>query len=287
MVDDQIESVVRRAADIVDKKVQQREEHFMKLLTLVVAVGTTIGILLASAAIRWYVSEAVVESTSAMNQRLDNEISYQRLANISLSIERSSEFSPNERDAAMELLRVAAQERDISNRADLMVSVEKVIDAFHAAGLGSDLNQINDLFGDSLIWHGGIAFTMIEHYGQKLVGSGLPLSSMAAEHDVLTRYMVGAPASQTPELQGQVHFWKMFIEFMRSGKSRATDNLVAGAYGLQDDAGKQTLGRQIWWCQDATRWQDPVTPEGMEIERIFGEFIDTYPELRQLEVPSA
>ena len=286
MADDQIENIVRRAAEIVDKRVQQREEHFMKLLTLVVGVGTTLGIFLASAAIQWYVSEAVVESTSAMNQRLDNEISYQRLANLSLSIERNSEFSPNERDAAMGLLRVAAQERDISDRADLMVSVEKIIDAFHAAGLGSDLNQINDMFGESLVWHGGIAFTMIEHYGQKIVGSGLPLSSMETEHDVLTRYMVGAPASQTPELQGQVHFWKMLVEFMRSGNSRIVDNLVAGAYGLQD-AGKQMLGRQIWWCQDATRWQDPVTPEGLEIQRIFGEFIDTYPDLRKIEVPSA
>ena len=286
MADDQIENIVRRAVEIVDKKVQQREEHFMKLLALVVAVGTTLGIILASAALRWHVSEAVDDSTSAMNQRLENEISYQRLANLSLSIERNSEFSPNERDAAMELLRVAAQERDISDRADLMVSVEKVIDAFHAAGLGSDLNQINDMFGESLVWHGGIAFTMIEHYGQKLVGSGLPLSSMEAEHDVLTRYMVGAPASQTPELQGQVHFWKMLVEFMRSGNSRVTDNLVAGAHGLQD-GGKQMFGRQIWWCQDATRWQDPVTPEGLEIQRIFGEFLDTYPDLRQLEVPSA
>lgn len=286
MSEDQTANIVTRVVDIVDKRLQQREEHFMKLLTLVVAVGTTVGIILASAAIRWYVSEAVSESTSAMNQRLDNEISYQRLANLSLSIERSSEFSPNERDAAMGLLRVAAREGDISNRADLMVSIEKIIDAFHAAGLGSDLNQINDMFEESLIWHGGIAFTMIEHYGQKIVGSGLPLSRMEAEQNVLVRYMVGAPAAQRPALLGQVHFWKMLVEFMRSGQSRATDNLVARAYGLRD-AAKTTLGRQIWWCQDATRWQDPVTSEGIEIERIFGEFMDAYPDMGQLEVPSA
>ena len=280
-----LEGIARHAAEIVERRVQQREEHFMKLLTLVVAVGTTVGIILASAAIRWYVSEAVSGSTSAMNQRLNNETSYHRLANLSLSMERRDQFSPNERDAAMELLRVAAQESDISNRADLMVSVEKIIDAFHAAGLGSNLNQINDMFGESLVWHGGISFTMIEHYGQKIVGSGLPLSSMETEQDVLIRYMVGAPTSQTPTLQGQVHFWKMLVEFMRSGKSRATDNLVAGAHSLQGE-GQEALGRQVWWCQDAARWQDPTTPEGIEIERLFGEFMSVYPDIVQLEIPS-
>ena len=103
-----------------------------------------------------------------------------------------------------------------------MGMIEKVVDAFYAAGLVSDIARINEIFGQKLVSHAGIAYTMIMHYGGKVMGTDAIVSQDDPQYAILRQYIDGAP-DQTP-LRGLKMFWTLLTQF-KHGSYQTSDRM--------------------------------------------------------------
>jgi len=288
----------------VARAIREEEDRRWKRWTVAITVATTllggVGYYAVSTLVESQVERRVNESIGAVNDRLQIETTYQLLLNAISDFQlrmvdsiRAGELAANLPSGAhrriMPLLRTAAEDEALLERYGFPVYLEAVVDTFSLAGLSGEINEIDALFRELLVSEPDLAFSMIEYYGQRVVGSGVPLEEVEAEHEALRQYMAQAPV--VPRLTGVVHSWRLLVEYIRSGTGDSTNFLVESARELSGQSG-EWFGCQLYWFSDATTWTQVgglrleaggATAEGKRIERVYHALRQDYPVLESLE----
>lgn len=104
-------------------------------------------------------------------QNVDSVIAFVQLYHVARELEEAGVFSKDKRDLAIELLKKAARSPDIAASPEFLVALEKIIDAFAAAELWTEIDKLEDLFENHIRDSLGIVMSMILHYGKQVAGS--------------------------------------------------------------------------------------------------------------------
>jgi len=160
--------------------------------------------------------------------------------------------------------------------------LEKTVDAFFAAGLTGNIDEIDDLFQRNLASYQGTVVTLVNHYGQQIVGSPLPIEEQSQTTiRRFKKYIEAAKSNNFPEL---ALLWILLSEFKSSNfqKNTTTDELIHDIQFLNGED-RANFYEYLQLYRDPTIWQQTVTEEGSRIGKVTNQLLATYPELSQGE----
>lgn len=169
-----------------------------------------------------------------------NEGLYLQFANMAGTISEGQSFTNEERDNVIGLLRRIHTSGTYTDRPEFPSLLEKVIDAFAGADIGLFIDQIVELFEAEMTESQGITLTLIQHYGQELIGS------RDAPHDwdpdrlrQYYSYLSAAIEHNLPEFAFPFQMWISFIQNGRK-EDKEVQEIFRDSRGLTDSE-KATL----------------------------------------------
>ena len=291
----EVELLKHRLFKELNSESVQRERH--KLLWVTSVVGliaslATAGLVFATKAYIdravWSAADDIIEKSQL---RLEQGMSYHRLAFMVSAIEatistiRASPaaavpgIGDDDRAEIMILLKSIAEAGDASNREhpELRLLLKRVMKMLYEIRDLPNMQRIDELFRPMLIGDSDVATYLIDIYAESIIGSGISVGEMSHLLDKLKPYMLtGAPSKSS--IHGQIHFWKLLIEFKRSPESPETKNLAAMSSNLIE-ASARTFRNSLWWYEEPEIWQPQPTSQGKEIARIVRELREAYSDL--------
>lgn len=189
-----IQYVVSVATDRINSLIRSREEQRFKKVAVILSVVGIVGLGSLIWALKIIVKDEVTSQLEAFGDginrdniafieksidsqigatknRLYQEIAYQQLTYMALSLDMDDTgFTNEERDAILALIKQLTLNKEITNRKDFGVIIEKILDKFASANLVVFINEIDDILGERLLAHEGCTVTLVSHFGQHLVG---------------------------------------------------------------------------------------------------------------------
>lgn len=280
-----VDYLVFRAAEETDKRITEREAsrrqrvHFILAIVGLVGFGTLVTV--ANTLIETVVEAELVEATDELNESLRRELAYQQLVSSALTL-RSSDvgFSVADRDQAQALLREIVGAPEMLRRPGLANIVEDILDAFVAADLRTHVDEIEGSYRPILMNFGGTVYTLLSHYGKRVVGSPLPVEDQDPEDlDRFQLYAGVADQAGWPEL---AIFYRALVEFKRAGLSRtAVGEEILDDRHLLDEQDRASFLQQIELHSTTEGFQPTPTAEGNRIAETVRAMLETYPELTE------
>ena len=155
--------------------------------------------------------------------------SYERFRAIVDRLDSSDSFSPADRDAALNYFETLASSGWANAPEDLNAILERLVDAFAAAGLDKAIDQLDSHGRDKLQQSQGTVFTLLLHYGDRVLGSPLPLTLLEDDRERLESYMkVG---THDDPLVGITRLFEMLVAFKAADqqKTEQIDDLLQSA----------------------------------------------------------
>ena len=170
------------------------------------------------------------------------------------------------RNEALESIRKLSGVERITNQQRTILAIRKVILAFTQAGLNGDIDEIDDLIGDTVRSDTQIFLNLSDHYGQRIVGSPYPVEELAGQLERMQKYTKAADENGYPEKK---LLWELFIEFKRNKytSNPTTDSLVESIRDLSENDLPNFCNAVILFS-DSTNWQNKETQEGRELEKL-------------------
>lgn len=184
-----------------------------------------------------------IASLVERQRQAEIDLDLQKLATLSALIELKDRFSPAERDNAVILLKEVGESRHSSEQ--FLLVLEKVIDSFHAAGLKADVDELEHTFRSSIRNSPGIVFTLLDHYGQRLV------SSPSSDEGTLNhRFDLYGQLAGRFNLEHLHLFWKALDDFADGGYERheASNLAMRQLLYVSEEAQADFLARLFQYC---------------------------------------
>ena len=286
----EVELLKHRLFKELNSETVQRERHKLLWVTSVVGLIASLAIAGLVFATKMYINDAVSRATDDIIEkghlRLEQALSYHRLAFMVSAIEAMKAIKDrtfiqdDDRAEIMNLIESIAAEGDASNRKhpELRLLLKRVMKILYEIRDLPNMQRIDEFFRPMLIGDADVATYLIDIYAESIIGSGISVEEMSDILDRLKPYMLtGAPSKSS--IHGQIHFWKLLIEFKRSPESTETKNLAAMSSNLIEDSAK-TFRDGLRRYEDTKEWQPQPTAYGKEIARIVRELREAYPDLR-------
>ena len=219
--------------------------------------------------------EEAVGRVEKIEKGLENERYYFAFVNLARSLEQVDGFSREQTERAMELLNQIRESEEVSDRPDFLSYLEKIIDAFAAADLKGPIDEIVESFGDDLHESQGIVFTLVSHYGQRLVGYSLPPNRWPTE--LVERFEEFERAVAELNLMEFGLPWRLAIEFLRSNEefSSTLDELFENTNDF-DPAEKAVFITIMTMYSEPSKWMKEATREGIRIGEVFSSLNESF-----------
>lgn len=153
-------------------------------------------------------AHAVGSQVNALNDSLHAEVNYQSLARLALGLDVKKNYSPAERDEVVSLLR-QLKGTPVIARPEFTAILERIVTKFHLSRQREALDEIDSLLGDVVAQNKEMTRTMIDAYGQRVIGSSRSLGEDAPVIARFQRYLGKASSVGSPELE---FLWGMMLD---------------------------------------------------------------------------
>lgn len=203
------------AANQIDKAARERDDH--RWTTLFAVFGSIIGALSflgfktmedfnkkaltqlkedlspnnpdIKSAIDLAVQQITLEALNKKFDEVNREFSLYRMANIAqaLSDDTRTGFTNTERDSVVEILNSLSQVPEMRNRTDFSAALEKIVLAFAKADLEFYIDRIHESLAEVCCENRIIVQTLLEHFGQRLMGAIDLDASVASQFDTYAK----------------------------------------------------------------------------------------------------
>jgi hypothetical protein len=193
-----------------------------------------------------------------------------------LEMKESDGFTDDHREAILGLLRTIQDDKEVRTRSDFPALLEKTIDPFHSAGLGSYVDRIVEMFPDECQRTQGIVFTLVSHYGQRLVAQ--PQSPEHWSADLLERFETFEARAKDFHIPGNALAFRILFEHRRAGLARAPHvaELIERAQGIGTPS---DVARMLFYVLQYTDWRtymSRATPEALKLQDVATSLMSTY-----------
>lgn len=292
-------ALIAEVTETVDRRIQNREAKRQKIWNIVIIILGLIGITGVAALVNISVDSVVetelekqqelifqtlkndirqslLDETAEFRRAIEEQATYQQFAYMALSLDLKTEFSGTERDAVISLLESLATSEKMRARSEFPALLEKVIDSFASAGLHVQLNKLVSLFGPEVTGTAGIVHTMIQHYGQRVVGSSFPPERWPElTVNRFDKFEIACQAHKIPEISMP---YRLLIEFRRADNqpTSLTRKLLGDAAFFPTPEERASFHLLLIRHTDTDFWQKRATALGERIEQVCSAFRDAH-----------
>jgi hypothetical protein len=203
----------------------------------------------------------------------ERERAFLRLQTLALKVKEGSSFTRYERDTIFENLLAVADDRLITQRDEMKMILEPIIDSFFAASLWSYLDKIEDKFWSIISQEWVIAFPMMQGFAMRLLGG------IDYEENVIDQFKKYAKVcrdlnyyeSSLPYLFAHEH------STQRAGWQQRFDDLYSDFRRLTEQE-QANANRAIHFSADPAQLAKTPKPEHFRMAQKFRALIDAYPD---------
>ncbi|HEX4953546.1 MAG TPA: hypothetical protein VF017_09170 [Thermoanaerobaculia bacterium] len=174
----------------------------------------------------------VSDRVERLQGTVSDEVAYMSLTNYAVGLDLQASFSAAERDAAMGLVRRLAR-TEIPRRTDFATVLGKIVKSFHAASQFDQIDELDQIVGDVMGASTDIIQTLVDHYGQRVLGAATEVDATSAVYAKFRRYLERAGVTGYPEIEA---LWLLLLA-ERGGEDAnfTTNREVLKAVELMDD----------------------------------------------------
>jgi hypothetical protein len=160
------------------------------------------------------------------------------------------------------------------------MSTRQIIDVMSRFNRETEINRMDDLFGHVMASDQELAHTLVDHYGQLVVGSPRPIEAQSDNMARLHRYMRAAHDLSYPE---KALIWAVFVEFKRNNftDSGTVRSLLESTRDLAPDDYAEFWYNLLVYT-DSKNWLLAEDQQGRELEKLMAALQRTYPEITQV-----
>lgn len=182
-----------------------------------------------------------------LQRQLDESLSYQNLLRLASDLAAAPGFNPEQRDQAKRLI-VQLAGSGWLDRPGFAQAIEQVIDAFHEAGLSSDIDELDRDLATAMAQSPGISFTLLDHYGQRAVSA--QAGSEEAAH-VRARFRHYASAAGRHHLRERAVLWELLLAHQQDDSGAAL-RLIRELSYLEPSSVARFAGMLFQYCNAET-----------------------------------
>jgi hypothetical protein len=204
------------------------------------------------------------------------ELSMELPEKLAIIADRKDKYVTGMVEEMVAAARQMAELTHLTRRTRFLRATREVIDKLTAYQRNAEVDQFDDLLGDVMLTDQELCRKLIDHYGQRLVGSPESIDSQPDQLRRLQRYIGAIEEMNYPE---KALLWRLFVEFKRNGYRRndTIDRLLESSKDLSE------VDNAEFWFELAVYtnqlfWRVKPTQEGRELERLMAELQRQAPE---------
>ncbi len=179
--------------------------------------------------------------------------------------------------AAEQLSKAAQATR---RRRRFLMSTRQIVDVMTRFNRETEINRLDDLFGEVMASDQELSRTLVDHYGQLVVGSPVPVEAQADNLKRLQRYMQAAHDLSYPE---KSLIWQLFVEFKRNQfvGNATTRSLLESTQDLSE-VDRAEFWYNLYVYTDSANWLITPDQQGRELEQLMAALVQAYPQITQV-----
>lgn len=286
---------VSEVTEKVDARMVQRQAKRDKIWSIIFGLATLVGIGVVVTLSKSFITDAVdkasekqrdliiqalkddirqslVDETKEIRNEIKQQGDYHQFSYMSLSLKFAQQgFTNEERDTVMVLLESISSSRELRSKPGFRGLLENVIASFASANLHNHLEKLVSLFETETTGTPAITHTLVQHYGQELVGSPLPPERWKAEEVALfDKFETACRLHKIPEIALP---YRLLIEFRRANNN-ATDLTRGLLHGVTflNARDRVIFHQSLITISETSFWMKRSTPQGAHISEVCKRF---------------
>ena len=231
----------------------------------------------------------IEDRVGAVKKILDEDDLIERYVELALELpeklagihERDDKYVSEKMAEVVQAAEQLGQIKQITRRRRrFFISTRQIVDVMTRFNRETEVNRLDELFGDLMATDLELARTLADHYGQLVIGSPLPIESQPDNMQRLRRYMQAAHDLGYPE---KALVWAVFVEFKRN---RFVGNSTVASL-LESSRDLSNEDRAEFWYNllaytDLDNWMIVPDQQGRELELLMAALQQAYPEVTQV-----
>lgn len=221
-------------------------------------------------------------ATNQYTRQLQFETAYQEFISLSLSVVDDEEefIRPSVLEGVTELLRdIAESPESLEARVSFSSHLERLVVALASANVDSSIDEIDDLFRETLLLNPTSLEQLTVHYGQRVLSSALPIDEQPPSVVAKLRdYTVSAKERGYPE-----HYvlWQALLSFQRNdfATNEVTDELMKEGERLEEPD-SDNLYQWLSIFSDPNNYMKEVSQDGIRLAEKVNRLVASYPQLQ-------
>lgn len=260
-------------ADRLEQRIMDRENKRFRMLYIVFAVVTAIGLGV-------FLNQISISADAAVEKRLGETLTetedfkdFTKLLFLGTQLDVKDRFSETQRDEATSLAILLYDKPEIASDKSYISIVEQIVDALAATDNNGNILQICRNTKTLCTDNHGIAFTVMEVFGKKSLAAASSNSIAKEEHDLFTNALSGLRDSQTWE--GDTIAYSVLSDFHEG----LSENKIRERLRVVRESNQNVRERfilQIATLSDRNRMSTDPTPEIIAVESLTKRFMDKF-----------
>lgn len=235
------------------------------------------------------VLKQIDERVGAVKKILDDDELVERYVELALELpeklvgihERGDKYVA---EKLAEVVQAAEQMQKVENvtrrRRRFLLSTRQVIEVMTRFNRETEINRLDELFGPIMAGDQELARTLVDHYGQLIVGSPQPIEAQPENLKRLRRYMQAAHDMNYPE---KAVIWQLFVEFKRNQYvgNATTRSLLESTKDLSD-TDRAEFWYNLYAYTDWSNWMLKEDQQGRELAHLMAALQQAYPQVTEV-----
>ncbi|MGF1767892.1 hypothetical protein L4D06_11005 [Enterovibrio makurazakiensis] len=291
-----MKTFVSNVVDEVDRKIKEREDKRHRIWNFALFFLGLLGVAGATALVKVSVIDEIKATlptyTSAIRSNLKDEISkdlkgdaemikkdieiqglYTQLIYASSRIDGDTQFSKQQLDEIIFLLEKIPPET-FKNSPGFAGVLERVIDSFYASGLSVHIQTIVDRFPSAVERNTGIAITLAQHYGRKVIFHYITDRNYIDAMQEFIRFEVAVNSLNYAEVALP---YRLLMDHLKANGERSSDVLrLIGSMEYLEDSEREVVIGELLGLSAPNTYMLNVDFEAEVISQVALDFISEY-----------
>lgn len=270
------------AADMADEKLKRRETRWRTIISVGIAALAIFGYANLSSFMSG-ITERVEKTTKSeidkvfkeryetLREEVDAKLAFVQINTLASSFKENGSINERDKQSVLAQAKIIRDSMDLLEPNQFIRPLYTIIDAFDAARLGGEIDQLDTEIRPLLEDYEGTVRVLLQHYGLRLAGA---IQLQDADINRFRNY--AAVAREDHSLHEYAAVWELALNVKENGntKTRAGEEIIRDVLYLHPTK-KDTFARYINYF---TSDQSTKTGEIVRIQNIFATIKDVYSE---------
>ncbi|KNC67857.1 hypothetical protein [Pseudoalteromonas ardens] len=270
-----INEEVKKASEIIESKISERESKRFRNMYLVVGFVSFIGIGVITQLVDFYATKAVDSKLSEARQELESAKIFSQLLALATKLDLSDSFTHTDRDTVITLLKLAQNNQQLSSEPAFISLLEKILDSLSSSNNSMHVSNIFTMYEDECLSTPGITITLVQHFGREYLASVDVTNELSKNTLENLNKNINALMSQGAE--GLAYAFQVLSQF-KMGNRKPDNNLISIIKSLEalETEKKERFFTVLYMMSDPTKMARSLTPELIRVSELTKGFLEAY-----------